>query len=347
MEQKAKSCGVKNFFKAPIAVVLVLILLIGITLGITIMRKTILVIIDAKEQKIVTYRSDLKEILSDNSIRIGEKDKINFKLDNKVKDGDKIYIKRAVNVKLNVDGKNLAIKTTENTVEDVLKKEGIKLNSEDRLVPSKTEKISSGLNITITRVTSKILKENKDISFSVVTKKDDSLPKGQKKVIRKGEKGQKVISTKVVYEDGKPVTKKVVSEAVSKKPVTQIVALGTLGVVRPSRGLNPVTYKHALKVKATAYTASVSCTGKGVGDPGFGITATGTKARRNVNGYSTIAVDPRVIPLGTKVYVEGYGLAIAEDTGGAIKGNKIDIYVNSESQAVTWGVRWVNLYVLK
>ena len=63
-------------------------------------------------------------------------------------------------------------------------------------------------------------------------------------------------------------------------------------------------------------------------------------------GLSTIAVDPSVIPLGSKVYVEGYGYAIAADTGGAIKGSTIDIYLNSSSECNNWGRRSVNVLVV-
>lgn len=88
-------------------------------------------------------------------------------------------------------------------------------------------------------------------------------------------------------------------------------------------------------VEATAYTAyCYGCSG---------ITATGIDARK---GGKIIAVDPRVIPLGSKVYVEGYGTAIAGDTGGAIKGNRIDILVPSEQEAVNWGRRTVKITVL-
>ena len=69
----------------------------------------------------------------------------------------------------------------------------------------------------------------------------------------------------------------------------------------------------------------------------YGITSTGVRAERNPNGYSTIAVDPRVIPLGTKLYVDGYGYAIAEDIGGAIKGNHIDLFFSSSSEMWNWG----------
>ncbi len=79
---------------------------------------------------------------------------------------------------------------------------------------------------------------------------------------------------------------------------------------------------------------------------GDGITASGNGTNRNPNGYSTIAVDPRVIPLGSRVYVEGYGYAIAHDTGGDIKGNRIDLFMNSEAECNSWGRRSVKVYIL-
>ncbi|MGX1723644.1 3D domain-containing protein, partial [Bacillus haynesii] len=93
-----------------------------------------------------------------------------------------------------------------------------------------------------------------------------------------------------------------------------------------------------LTVTATAYTAN---------DGGMtGVTATGIDLKANKNA-KVIAVDPNVIPLGSKVYVEGYGEATAADTGGAIKGNKIDVFVPSKSAAKNWGVKTVKVKVLK
>lgn len=94
---------------------------------------------------------------------------------------------------------------------------------------------------------------------------------------------------------------------------------------------------HTLTMEATAYTAY--CTGCS------GVTANGTDLRANP-GLKVIAVDPRVIPLGTKVWVEGYGEAIAADTGGAIKGNKIDVYVPTNDQAYAWGRKSVTVKIL-
>lgn len=91
-----------------------------------------------------------------------------------------------------------------------------------------------------------------------------------------------------------------------------------------------------MRVTATAYTAY--CAGCS------GVTATGINLRKNPN-KKVIAVDPRVIPLGSKVWVEGYGEAIAGDTGGAIKGNKIDLFMSSKSSAYKWGRRTVTIKV--
>lgn len=93
-----------------------------------------------------------------------------------------------------------------------------------------------------------------------------------------------------------------------------------------------------ITVKSTAYTAY--CKGCS------GITATGINLKKNPNA-KVIAVDPKVIPLGTKVYVEGYGEAVAGDTGGAIKGNKIDVHMSTTQKAKNWGVRTVKVQILK
>ncbi|MDZ4994312.1 hypothetical protein GNF80_15285 [Clostridium perfringens] len=92
-------------------------------------------------------------------------------------------------------------------------------------------------------------------------------------------------------------------------------------------------YKKTLSVEATAYTGGT-------------LTAMGLKPVRDPGGISTIAVDPSVIPLGSKVYIPGYGYAIASDTGGVIKGNIIDLYMNSHDDCTSWGRRQVTLHIV-
>jgi len=102
--------------------------------------------------------------------------------------------------------------------------------------------------------------------------------------------------------------------------------------------INGKEVARTMRVTATAYTAyCYGCSG---------ITATGINLRANPN-LKVIAVDPRVIPLGSRVWVEGYGEAIAGDTGGAIKGNKIDVFINNKNRAYQWGRKTVTIKVLK
>src|SRR3569833_1972499 len=102
--------------------------------------------------------------------------------------------------------------------------------------------------------------------------------------------------------------------------------------------------KEVVSADLTAYTAGPESTGKSPGDPGYGVTASGA----HVQDHRTIAVDPRKIPIGTKVYIEGIGVRVAEDTGGAIQGNRIDVYMSDLSAAIQFGYkRDVKVYILE
>lgn len=338
---KVMKNSLKRYFSVgPKTTVVVVLLTTSMALTLFSMRKAIIVSIDGNETRIITYRPDLKSTLQRNGIEVGPKDKIEPSIDSKVKKGDKIYIKRAVEVEVSVDGQNLKLATAEKDIEDMFKMEGIDVSDFDRVEPSKTEAIKEGMKITVTRVQSEVVKETQPIEFSTVIRKDDDLEKTVTKVSQEGEPGEREISTRVVYENGKEVSRQTISNVVKKQPVQRVLLQGTLGVLNLSRGgAEKVLYRTSIRVKATAYSSE---------DPGVGRhTASGTGTVRNPNGYSTIAVDPRVIPLGSRVYVEGYGFAIAEDTGGAIKGNIIDVFLNSASEANSWGVKYVNVYILK
>ena len=159
------------------------------------------------------------------------------------------------------------------------------------------------------------------MAFKTVTKEDSSLDQGKTKVVKKGRKGKAKITYRIKYIDGKVASKKKISKKIIRKPVNKVVAEGTRFVFDGS------SYSRKLTVKAYAYT-------------GGGRTAMGTQAR-----VGEIAVDPSVIPLGTTVYIEGVGERRAEDTGGNIKGNTIDIYMNSEAECRSWGVRYITIYI--
>lgn len=330
-----------NFSIWPKTVFVVVLVLLSATATIWGLRNTIEVVVDGQKVEITTLSKNLNTVLENNGITVAQEDKISVGLDSKVNDGDIVYINKAVDVEVVVDGKNLSVSSAEKTVKDMLEAENIKINQEDKVTPSIDENLQAGMTVEVTRVKKELVNEVQPIAFETETRNNSELKQGSEEVVQAGSNGEKTITTEVVYENGKEVNRKVVKEVVSKNPISKIIDIGTLAVVRPSRGSNgqDFAYSSVISCTSTAYTSDR-------GDSGT-ITATGTTVRRNPDGYSTVAVDPRVIPLGTKLYIEGYGLAIAEDTGGAIKGNKVDVYVNSYDEAINWGRRQVNVYILK
>ena len=186
--------NVKNDFKncfsnGPKTFFVVMLVLTCITATLFNMKKAISIVVDGKSIEVITLKSNVTQILKTNNIAIGAKDQITVSLDSKVKDGDKIYIKKAVGVKLLVDGKNLNVKTAEGTVQDMLKAEKIVLNVDDKITPSKGTLLKSGLQVQITRVKTEILEETRTIEFATEIKKTSELNKGIKKVVQKGQTG--------------------------------------------------------------------------------------------------------------------------------------------------------------
>jgi 3D (Asp-Asp-Asp) domain-containing protein len=174
------------------------------------------------------------------------------------------------------------------------------------------------------------------LQFAVVTKKDESLEKGKEKTLTKGKPGRVSKQFEVLLENGKEVSRKLISEQKIAEKQDKVVAVGTKDLsLQISRGAEESGQEYY--VSATAYTAYCNgCSGR---------TATGLNLRANPN-MKVIAVDPRVIPLGTKVYVEGYGYAVAADTGGAIKGYKIDLFMPSNQDCYRWGRKKVKIKIL-
>ncbi|WP_159882617.1 3D domain-containing protein [Paenibacillus puerhi] len=104
----------------------------------------------------------------------------------------------------------------------------------------------------------------------------------------------------------------------------------------------------AVEVTATGYYAGRESTGKNPGHPEYGVTFSGLKVSRDYGSLSTIAADPNVFPLGTVLYIPGYGYGVVADTGGAIKGNRIDLYFETKDQVYKeWGKKTLKVFVVK
>ncbi len=166
------------------------------------------------------------------------------------------------------------------------------------------------------------------IPYEMQYRPEQSTVGGRVVVLKTGTGGERQRVFRLTYENGSLESVVLVSDFQVQPTGGDAIAVGT-SVYRGGA-------TRELYVEATAYTPSVQETDS---DPWT--TASGMKS-----GLGVVAVDPRVIPLGSKLYVEGYGYAIAGDTGGAIRGNRIDVFFYSQEEMVTWGRRWVRVFVL-
>jgi 3D (Asp-Asp-Asp) domain-containing protein len=190
-------------------------------------------------------------------------------------------------------------------------------------------------------------KEEKKIEYlpyPKIRRYSASLPNFAQVVTKRGEKGIKSIIYKVYYLDGERWYQEKLAGVIQKRPKPEIILLGTQRIYsKPCRLLTPnflnnIKIDKVLILEATAYSDTCRCCGKWVGKP----TSFGLKKR-----YGVVATDPKIIPMGTKLFVEGYGYAIAGDTGGAIKGFKIDLFFPSEQQALEYGRKRVKVYIYR
>lgn len=297
----------------------------------------IFISVDGNQSSIWTTEKLVKNILEEANIEVAEQDEISIGLDTEVGADNKIDIQKAFQLTL-VDGlEERQVWSTSTTVANFLKQQGIKIGELDRVEKSMEDVITPGDKVAVVRVEKVTDVVEESIDFAVEKKHDSSILKGKEQVVTQGKKGTAERTYEVVKENGKIVTKTLQSEKITSKPTTQVVAVGTKVVTATASRNNTAAGGKEFYVTATAYTPN--CNGCS------GITATGINIKSNPN-IKLIAVDPNVIPLGSKVWVEGYGYAIAADTGGAIKGNKIDILVSSKSAAQQWGRKKVRIKVL-
>ena len=311
---------------------------------------------DNSEKEVTTFKRYVEDVLKEEGIALGTHDDINVAEDTKLKDGMKIEIYRAFPVVVTEKGESKYLIATRRTAGAVLQELGYNPKETDRITPGFDEKVSDFDEITIVRVEEKIVEIEEEIPYESKERENKALASGARKLVQKGVPGSKLVSYKVLYEDGVETSRETLSEEVKVQPIAQIREVGpkkspasytiaTAGTVQTSRN-GSLSYSKVINANATAYDAS-SC-GKSPSHPGYGITATGRKAT-----YGVVAVDPKVIPLGSKLYIESadgsyiYGTAIAADTGGAIKGNRIDLCFDTRAEAIRFGRRNVKVYVLK
>ena len=276
----------------------------------------------------------------------------------------------AVNTNLNdvkivlQNGYEMTALTSKTKVSDIIEENNIVLNENQKTIPDVNSEISAGQTIQITDksynevqiatisedgiettldqlldnyapITEKIVVEQVTIPYETVTKNTtNSSENTTSKVLQQGKDGLNEVTYKVKYQNNIEIEKTQISEVVIKEPVNKIVQVNKVtsrsSLPRTTSTTGGTTYK------ITAYCSCSKCCGKSTGRTASGTTATAGR---------TVAA-PANFAFGTKLNIGGH-IYTVEDRGGAIKGNKIDIYVSSHSEALQWGVRYLPVNVVQ
>lgn len=301
---------------------------------------------DGEVREVVTLREDPRTILEMEQIEVGEYDQII----STYSDGrlSALELKRAFPVNITADGATTTIMMLYGDTEKAIQAAGLKLDPLDVVEPARDAPVSEDLNITVGRVEIKETVVEQAIPFSTIKVASSLFKPGVTKTVSSGIKGLKKITTTKKYLDGELVDTQV-TEDILQKPVAARVLVGTSfvqaisplkfdGVELSDKGV-PLNYKKLITGTATAYGPQDGHT-----------TSTGAAAQV---GY--VAVDPRVIPYGSKLYIRTpdnriiYGCAVAKDTGGAARSGRIvvDLYMITKAEQNQFGRRTVEVYILE
>lgn len=291
-----------------------------------------------EKQTISLAKGTVEEVLDRTGITLAENQSVTPSLNTVITGDMNIYVYNSKNIKLTTNGTEMTVKAPEGTVENALNILGYEITDDDILNVDKNAQIEDDMKITLKKVTYVDEKSTEKISYKTVEKDSDDIMTGESEVSQKGVDGEKEVTKRCKYIDGKYDSTKVIDEKVTKKPVDKIVLNGTKkGTTTDSSGA-PVSYSYMVSGSGTAYTAA----------PGA-LTATGVPVYEG-----GVAVNPAIIPYGSKLYIEAadgshvYGYATAIDTGGALMDGSaiVDLFYFSYDDCVSFGRRDVNVYVL-
>jgi len=248
-----------------------------------------------------------------------------------------VFVERALEVTLTVgDGEKELVYTHGDTVADLLSEQGVKLSKLDSVAPKAGTELKDGLDVAVTVVNEAIEDEEIPVPFETIYVDEPTLTEGESYVSQYGVDGYVLQQWKVVYKNGEEISRELVSEEVYAFTY-QIVAVGTAPPVAVAAAVSAPPppsdpdCPQTMSVWATWYNAASA---------GDSTTATGTTVKKG-----TVAVDPSVIPLGTQMYIPGYGYGWAEDTGGAVKGNIIDLGYGP-NDVLDWHSQYIDICIL-
>ena len=311
---------------------------------------TYLISDNGRVRYVTSASDDPEEILDEAGLELGIDDTYTVTENNGYPG---IYVQRIQTVTIDNGGQLLKTGTYGETVGELLERLQVVWDEDDEISERLEAKTYDGMEISISRKTYATETHSQSLPYSTQYHADPELPAGEQRILTAGADGEVQCTAEVTYENGQEIERKLLSREVTLAPVDQVVAVGTASadsgkgqltigdgfIVTPEGDV--LTYTRHKTMRATAY----SCEETG----GEGITAIGTPAR-----VGAIAVDPTVIPYGTRMYIVTkdqsviYGVATAEDTGHPdyIYGNRIDLYYDTVAECVQFGVRDCDVYIL-
>ncbi|WP_069999583.1 3D domain-containing protein [Cellulosilyticum sp. I15G10I2] len=323
--------------RSRIALLIVMLFVLG-TVTITAyqsLSKVITLIDDGKVTQYQTDANSVGELLKQLEITLEGKDQITPSVDTTIEDNMKITINRwRPTVNFNLNGETIQFKTQLKTVGDIITAKDLQDANALSVTPSLETAIVDNMNISVKTKEIKTVIEDRPIGFNTIEKTTTELNPGETQVAQEGKNGLKQVTLEKVIFGGELVEETVKEVIIKEEAQDQIIMIGIKNLINDPLTGNNYEYTKVYNMEATAYSNS--------GGDGRGITASGIRTFVGV-----VAVDPKVIPLGTRLYVEGYGVALAADTGGAIKGHKIDLFFHTEKECYQFGRRQRTVYVLK
>lgn len=290
--------------------------------------KNITLVVDGSSTSVSTECVDVASLLAEAGVRIATGDLVSPAVDATVEDGAVVVVRHVVPVTLVHNGESFGLEVLGRTVADALVMAGLDPTGGISADPSVDSPLVAGMTITATDVFIRVSEEEVTLPYDTIVQGDPTLPAGKRVVVTKGSKGSAVRVWQVLVTGGAEGTRTLSTEKVLTPPVDEVVRVATKSAFRQvlapakaagsGRTYAPPIAGRVILSEATAYTP-YAC----------GVDADWIAWRRrkfNVPaGWGIVAVDRKVIPLGTRMFVEGYGYAVAGDTGSAIKGNKIDV----------------------
>jgi len=258
---------------------------------------------------------------------------------------------RADSVLIHYRGQTTKTTAGDETAGELLQRLGLEVSGEDVVRPGLDEKVFDGMEIFVDRIVTREETCAVTLPHEVSRCTDTTLSPGTQQVLLEGSDGELLRTERVTYKNGIEFSREPIRETVTRQPVREIIGIAPDrdpeetssleigdGYIRLPTG-ETLAYTHTAAIRATGYTQT---------DPGCdGLTATGTNVRRGI-----VAVDPRYIPYGTRMFIQNlsgsyiYGIAVAEDCGGDIKGDRMDLYFPTYEEAREFGRRVCTVYFL-